>query len=83
MRLNFCGKNILIYNWHSINIIPSFAIMDYMEEELSPLTSVIEIVCFGKIFNMEMPFRLPKIDTGMHGYMWSRRRKKWYRIRKS
>jgi hypothetical protein len=70
------GFNLVLYPWHSINLIPRFSVHQNFTEHPG---SYIEAILFGRIIGITVPFKLPCFDRPPMGWLYSRRRKKWYR----
>ena len=83
MAVLFNSKYFSIATWHSINIIPNMSSV-YIYHDDYPhdyYTSMLEINLFGCVMHFYVPHKLPRFSTPLIGPLWSKRKKKWYRIK--
>ena len=77
-------KRMSIYPWHSINLFPHIGIVAVCEDD-PPYNrdgSLLEVVVFGYVIHLHLPFNLPNMGTRAYGPLWSKTKKKWYRAPK-
>lgn len=83
MRFNTGG--IRLYPWHSINLIPTVALVPIYNDDYEPYqqSSMIELVVLGHVLHVDLPLKISRgIGTPLVGPLWSKKRKKWYRAPK-
>jgi hypothetical protein len=94
MKFDF-GKdcNLLIYQWHSINLVPAISWMTIVSDDnIDQATGCciyggevighsVELVLLGTIFNFMYPSNkhLKFYSSKVYGPLYSRKRKQWYR----
>ena len=96
MRIEFFEHcNLMIYKWHSINLVPSLsryniASNDKIDSQTgckvwdgTLVGRCIEILFFGIVFSFMYPnTKFKKQDFGnLRGPLWSRRRHCWYTVK--
>ena len=75
---------IRVYPWHSVNLIPQFAVVGIVENE-PPYKrdgSLLELVLFGHVIHILVPLELSNMSMRLRGPIWSKKKKKWYRAPK-
>ena len=82
MKFSFAGMGF--FPWHSINLLPHFSCVGICEDDYPYKRdgSLLEMVLFGYVIHIHVPFNLPNVSTGAYGPLWSKTKKKWYRAPK-
>lgn len=77
-------KYLSVYPWHSINVLPHLACVGVCEDDYPYKLngSLIEVVVFGYVIHLHIPFNLPNMSTRAYGPLWSKSKHKWYRAPK-
>lgn len=71
---------LYLYSWHSINIVPTLSIGVWVDSGTEIAGRVITLTILGWVLTVmyRSAGASGQYDSGVHGLLWSRKRRKFY-----